>query len=156
MRSAQTKIALLTIACEIFFVSETSAEDCRNSQRAARAAIVSQVAALQRLEHEASDRVKGLDSRPFDVLRDEARKLTAIIADPEALKREEGLATCRNRTVAVRTICVGAARHLVDILAQHVAHPKPDYDKPRYAGAMAACERLMDLKPLKSGIRGTD
>ena len=34
--------------------------------------------------------------------------------------------------------------------------PKPDYDKPQYAAAMARCEKLMDLKPLKSVIRGTD
>jgi hypothetical protein len=156
MRLRQNKIAFLTIGCGLFLVSETNAQDCRNFHKAARAAIGSQVAALQRLEHEASDRVKGLDSRPFEVLRDEAKKVTAIVADPAALKREEELEQCRNRTVPVRRICAGAARQLVDILEQHVAGPKPDYDKPQYAAAMAACEKLMDVKPLKSGIRGTD
>ena len=45
---------------------------------------------------------------------------------------------------------------LVDILDKHVANPKPDYDKGQYGVAMAECEKFMDLKPLKSLIRGTD
>lgn len=156
MRFGKNKIAFFTIGCGLFLASEASAQDCRNFRKTARAAIGSQVAALQRLEHEASDRVKGLDSRPFELLRDEAKKVTAIVADPAALKREEELEKCRNRTVPIRKLCAGAARQLVGILEQHVAGPKPDYDKPQYAAAMAACEKLMDLKPLKSGIRGTD
>ncbi len=156
MPSRQKKIAFVTIGCLIFLAPETNAQDCRNFHKTARAALGSHVAALQRLEHEASDRVKGLDSRPFELLRDEAKKVTAIVADPAALRREEELEKCRNRTVAIRKICAGAAQQLVDILDKHVARPKPDCDKPQYAAAMTACETLMDLKPLKSGIRGTD
>jgi hypothetical protein len=156
MRFRGKKIVFFTIGCGIFLVSETNAQDCRNFRKTARVAIGSHVAALQRLEHEASDRVKGLDSRPFEFLRDEARRLTAIVADPETLRREEELEKCRNRTVPIRNLCAGAARQLVAILEQHVAGPKPEYDKPQYAAAMTACETLMDLKPLKSGIRGTD
>ena len=48
----------------------------------ARLAIKTQVAALQRTEHEASDRLKGFDSRPFEFLRDEAKKTTAVIGNP--------------------------------------------------------------------------
>ncbi len=73
-----------------------------------------------------------------------------------ALKDEEELARCRNRTTPIRKICAGAAQLLVDILDKHVVGAKPDYDKPQYAQAMAACEKQMDLKPLKSAIRGTD
>ena len=29
-------------------------------------------------------------------------------------------------------------------------------DKPQYAAAIAECEKLMDLKPLKTVIRGTE
>lgn len=152
----QKRIVVFTIGCIILLASETNAQDCRNFNKTARAAIGSHVTSLQRLEHEASDRVKGLDSRPFELLRDEARKVAAIVADPAALKREEELEKCRNRTAPIRKICAGAAQQLADILEQHVAGPKPDYDKPQYAAAMAACEKLMDLKPLKSGIRGTD
>ena len=73
-----------------------------------------------------------------------------------ALKDEEELERCRNATTPIRKICAGAAQALVDILDKHVASEKPDYDKPQYAAAMVACEKLMDLKPLKSAIRGTD
>jgi hypothetical protein len=133
-----------------------SAQDCRWFGREAQAAIGKHVASLQRLEHEASDRLKGLDSRPFEFLRDEARKATAVIADPAALKVEEGLERCRNVTQPIRKLCAGAAQLLVDILDKHAAGPKPDYDRPQYAGAIAECEKLMDLKPLKSALRGTD
>jgi hypothetical protein len=44
----------------------------------------------------------------------------------------------------------------VDVLARHVASPKPDYDKRRFAATVEDCEKLMDLKPLKSVIRATD
>ena len=156
MRIGTQEFILFTISCVLFLTSETSAQDCRNFQKAARAAIGSHVAALQRLEHEASDRTKGLDSRPFEFLRDEAKKVTAIVAEPAALKREEALETCPNRTVPIRKICAGAAQQLLDILEKQVAGPKPDYDKPQYAAAIAACEKLLDLKPLKSVIRGTE
>ena len=40
-------------------------------------------------------------------------------------------------------------------LDQHVKTGKPDYDKAAFAQAAEACEKHMDLKPLKSSIRGT-
>lgn len=154
--SALTKVLVISIACFGLFTADAKAADCRWFGRDAQAAIKTHVATLQRLEHEASDRTKGLDTRPFDAIRDAAKKTTAIIADPAALKDEEGLERCRNWTTPIRKICAGAAQALVDILDKHVAAPKPDYDKPQYAAAMASCEKLMDLKSLKSVIRGTD
>ena len=152
----RTVIATLSVACIAILSFDANAADCRWFGRNAQAAIKAHVAALQRLEHEAADRTKGLDTRPFEVLRDEARKTTAIVADPAALKDEEDLERCRNRTFPIRKICAGAAQALVDILDKHVAAAKPAYDKPPYAEAMANCEKLMDLKSLKSAIRGTD
>ena len=111
---------------------------------------------MQRIEHEASDRLKGLDTRPFDVLAAEARKTAAIIAEPVALKREEDLERCRNATKPIRKLCAVAAQMLVEVLEKHIASAKPDYDKAAYVHAVAECEKLMDLKPLKSGIRGTE
>lgn len=146
----------LTIVCCGFLIQDASAASCRWFGRDAQAAIGVHVAALQRIEHEASDRLKGLDSRPFDFLVGEARRVTAIIADPEKLKDEEDLKRCRNRTWPVRKICADAAQMLVDILDKHVAREKPDYDKPGYAAAMAACENQMRRGALKSVIRGTD
>ena len=155
-RAAAAKNLVLAVACSVFVISDANAQDCRRFLQTARAAIGGEVAALRRIEHEASDRLKGLDSRPFEVLRDEARKMTAVIANPGALKLEELLKACRNWTVPVHKICADAGQLLADILDQHVAAPKPDYDKPAYATAMGACERLMDVKPLASAIRGTE
>ena len=71
---------LFSIICTCFLISDASAEDCPNYLQAARADISKHVAAMQGLEHEASDRLKGLDSRPFDVLLGQARKTAAETA----------------------------------------------------------------------------
>ena len=156
VRAATAGMHVISASCLVFLTHDASAADCRWFARNAQTAIKAHVAALQRLEHEASDRTKGLDSRPFEFLRDEAKKTTAIIADPAALKDEEELERCRNRTTPIRKICAGSAQLLVEILEKHVAEPKPDYDKPQYAAAIVACEKHMDLKSLKTRIRGTD
>jgi hypothetical protein len=148
------KYIVVTISCIVFLASDASAADCKWFGRDAQRAIKTHVAALQRLEFEASDRLKGLDSRPFDFLLAEARKTTTVIADPAALRDEEGLERCRNATRPIRKICASAAQALVEILDKHVASEKPEYDKPRYAQAMAACEKAMSLQELKSIIRG--
>jgi hypothetical protein len=155
-RAALLKISLISVCCFFLLIKNANAVNCRGFAKEAQTAIKTHVAALQRLEHEASDRFKGLDSRPFEFLRDEARRTAATIADPIALKDEEGLERCRNATRPIRKICAASAQLLVEILEKHVANPKPDYDKPHYAEAMGSCEKLMDLKPLKSVIRGTD
>jgi hypothetical protein len=134
---------------------DASAQDCRSYLRAARADIGRHVAAMQRLEHEASDRQKGLDSRPFDFLLSEARKTAAIIADP-ALQGAAGAKECRDPAHPVRRICRDAAQAWVEVLEKYAASPKPDYDKQRFAATVEDCEKLMDLKPLKSVIRATD
>lgn len=149
------KYLALSVLCWGFLNQSASAADCRFFGRNAQSAIKTHVAALQRIEFEASDRLKGLDSRPFPFLRDEARKATGIIADPLALKDEEDLKRCRNRTWPVRRMCADAAQALTDILDKHIASGKADYDKPAYAALMEACEKHMDLKPLKSLVRGS-
>jgi len=156
MRRNAAESLFISAACIISFIHDANAQSCRNFVAEARAAIGSHVTALQRIEHEASDRAKGLDSRPFEFLLGEARKTTAIVADPAALKREEGLERCRNWTQPIRKMCATAAQMLVDALEKHVANAKPDYDKAQYAAAMEACEKPMGVKSLKSAIRGTE
>jgi hypothetical protein len=153
--AAGWKYLALTAAWCTFLNQDAKAQDCRGFLQAARKEIGSHVVALQRHEHEASDRLKGLDTRPFDVVLADARETAAIIDNPASLKRDEGLDRCRNATRPVRAICAEAARALVEVLERYVANPKPDYDKPRFADTMAECEKLMDLKPLPSAIRGT-
>jgi hypothetical protein len=155
-RAAAGKSLVLVVACSLFMISDANAQNCKGFLQTARLAIGGEVAALRRIEHEASDRLKGLDSRPFEVLRDEARKTTAVIGNPGALKLEELLKGCRNWTVPVRRICADAGKMLADILDKHVAAAKPDYDRAAYAAAAKECERLMDVKPLASAIRGTE
>jgi hypothetical protein len=148
------KTLALSALCWVFLSQSANAADCRWFGRDAQKAIKSHVANLQRLEFEASDRLKGLDTRPFPMLRDDAKKTAAIVVDPAAIKDEEDLKRCRNATWPIRKICADAAEALVAILDKHVATEKAEYDKAAYASAMAACEKHMDLKPLKSLIRG--
>jgi len=139
--------------CLVYLTQSANAASCHWFGKEAQSAIKHHVAALQRYEHEASDRLKGLDSRPFEFLRNEVKKTAAIIGEPKALAGEE---RCRNATQPIRKICADASGLLVEILEKHVGDSKPEYDKPRYAAAMAECEKLMNLKPLRSAIRGTD
>jgi hypothetical protein len=150
------KHLFLPAACLVSLISDVNAASCRGFSKEAQAAIKQHVVAVHRYEHEASDRLRGLDSRPFDFLRDEARKTAAVIGEPKALADEEELKRCRNATQPIRKICAYAAQLLVEVLDRHVADAKAEYDKPRYAGAMAECEKLIGLKPLKSALRGTD
>ena len=150
------KYFVIIATCCVLFAQDGNAQDCKGFLKFARAGIGQHVAAMRRYEHEASDRLKGLDSRPFEFLLAEARKTTAIIANPGALELEKALERCRNWTAPVHKICSEAAQALVEVLEKHVASPKPDYDRPAFAKAVAECERLMDLKPLASAIRGTE
>lgn len=154
-RTAAAKIAVLAAACDVFMMSDASAFSCKGFLEAARASIGEQVATLRRVEHEASDRLKGLDTRPFEVLRDDAMKISAVIGPPDILKLEETLKRCRNWTAPVHKICADAGQMLAEILGKHAAAPKPDYDKAAYAAAIGECEKLMGVKPLASAIRGT-
>ena len=135
---------------------DASAASCRNFVREAQVAFAREVILLRRYELEAADRLKGLDSRPFAYMRDEAKKVAATIADESKLKDEETLARCPIPTKPIRKICAGSAQMLVDILEKHVASATPDYDKPQYAAAMAECEALMGLKPLATRIRANE
>jgi hypothetical protein len=150
------KYLALSAACCGFLTHYANAADCRWFGRDAQNAIKAHVAALQRLEHEASDRLKGLDTRPFPILADEAKKTVTVIADPVALEDEKSLERCRNATKPIRKICADAAQAFVGILDKHRSTEKPEYDRGQYATAIEACEKLMNLKPLKSAIRGTD
>ena len=129
---------------------------CRNFAREAQAAFAREVNQLRQYEREAADRLKGLDSRPFRFMRDEAIKATAVIADADKLKGEAALEKCPNATKPIRKICAGSAQLLVAILDKHVASATPEYDKPQYATAMAECETLLGLQPLTTRIRGNE
>jgi hypothetical protein len=144
-----------TTVCATLLISGANAADCRTYVRDVQKAIKTHVTALQRTEHEASDRLKGLDSRPFDFLLGEAKKAAAIIADPPALEDEKTLERCRPAVRPIRKPCAHAALMLVDILGKHLANEKPDNDRAQYASLVAECEKAMGLKPVQSVIRAT-
>ena len=156
MHFAAAKSLALAVACSALMMSEASAFGCKAPLAPRRAAIAADVATLRKIEHEASDRLKGLDTRPFAALRDEARKVVASIGPEIVLKLEKELERCRNRTYPIHTICAGAASALADILDKYAAAAKPNYDKAAYAATIRQCEGLMDLKPMASAIRGTE
>jgi hypothetical protein len=156
MLVAASKFIVAAIACYGLLTDGANAANCRWFARDAKLAIGGHMAALQRLEHEASDRMKGRDTRPFGVLRDEAKKLLTVVADPAALAAEDDLQRCRNRTSPIRKICADAARMLVDALDKQVTDPKATFEKAQYSGAIGECEWLLGAKPLKSGLRGNE
>ena len=156
-RVTVAKSLMLAAGCSLLIVSDASAElACKGPLGPARSALASDVAALRKIEHEASDRLEGLDTRPFPALRDEARKLAASIGPAFTLELEKGLERCRNRTYPIHTLCAAAANALADVLDKHAAMARPDYDQAAFAESMKRCEWLMDLKPQKSALRGTD
>ena len=152
-----TRSLALAVTCSLLIVSGASAElSCKGPLGPARSALGSDVAALRKIEHEASDRLKGLDTRPFPALRDEARKLAPRIGPAFMLELEKGLERCRNRTYPIHTICAAAANALADVLDKYAATPKSDHDKAAFAESMKRCEWLMELPGQKSVLRGTD
>jgi hypothetical protein len=63
----------VALAFAVLLPLEVEAASCRGYPQGVRAAIKKQVQVLRALEHEATDRLKGLDTRPFDYLLGQAR-----------------------------------------------------------------------------------
>jgi len=150
---------------------DVAAASCRGYQHAVRAAIKKQVRVLRALEHEATDRLKGLDTRPFDYLLGQARAAAGVIGDKDALAAEEGLSRCPQSIPPVRRVCTEAAHALVGLIEQHAgdspttqakqaeakqAEAKQTEAKQAYARAMPQCERWMDFAPLATVFRTSD
>ena len=148
-------ILVLSASCVQALAQSANSASCRKVLGEAQLSIATQVVLLRRYEHEASDRLKGLDSRPFDYLIGEARKATAVIADEAAFKREAEL-SCPGPTAPMRERCAEGAKLLVAALEMQIAKPPGSHDKAQYAAAMAACEKHIGLKPLRTIFRGTD
>jgi hypothetical protein len=135
---------------------EVEAASCRSYPQEIRAAIKRHVEALRALEHEAADRLKGLDTRTFEFLLVQARAATEAIANKDALAEEEGLDRCRDGVPPVRRTCAQAARALVSVIEEQAAGAASKASKLSYAEAMPRCERWMNVVPLSTVFRASN
>jgi hypothetical protein len=156
----------VALAIAVLLPCEGEAASCRGYPQGVRAAIKKQVQVLRALEHEATDRLKGLDTRPFDYLLGQARAAAGVIGDKDALAAEEGLSRCPRPLPPVRRVCTEAAHALVSLIEQQAdSFATPQAGQPEakqgdakqaYARAMPQCERWMDFAPLVTVFRASD
>jgi hypothetical protein len=146
---------IAALAFAVLFSCEVGAASCWGSPAAIRTAMKKHVEALRALERETADRLKGLDTRPFDYLLSRARATAAVIADKDALAAEEALTRCRE-SVPPRRVCAEAALALIGLIQAQQTGAASSQSKQLYAQAMPQCERWMGLAPLTTLFRVVD
>ena len=147
------RFRLAVVALLLLSPAVAQAASCRNYGPEVQAAIKSPVESLRLVEHEAADRIAGLDTRPFDQLLGQARAAVAVIADKSGLDKEDALKRCRNYIRPIRRTCAAAGEALVAVIASHATGTSDKASKQVYATAMTQCERFMGLAPLKTALR---
>lgn len=162
-RGIAAAFAGAAVAFAVLLPFDVEAASCRGYPQGARAAIKKQVQALRALEREAADRLKGLDTRPFNYLLDQTRAAAGVIGEKDALAAEEGLSRCPQAIPPVRRICTEAAHALVSLIEQQTAgsattsakdaEAKQAEAKQAYSRAMPQCERWMEFAPLVTVFR---
>jgi hypothetical protein len=133
-----------------------AAASCSGYPAAAARALKPRVEALRLTEREASDRLTGLDTRPYSYLAGQARAAAAAIGDAKALQEEDGLSRCPEPVAHVRRICAMAALALAGAIEELAAGGATSLSKRTYAEAMGICEALIGLKPLQTRLRTAD
>ena len=127
---------------------------CRNYPDTLRPSLRPRVDALRRLEREADDRLRGLDTRTYPFLAGEARKAADLIADAKMLEIEEaGTKACRNAVPMVRANCRAAALAFATAIDDEEKGEANRDNRKVYGEAMGACERSMGLGPLNTPWR---
>jgi len=130
-----------------------SAASCSGYPAAAARAIKARVEALRLVEREASDRLIGLDTRPYLYLAAQARAAAAAIGDAKALQEEDELSRCPEPVAHVRRICAMASLALGGAIDEQAAGGATSLSKRTYAEAIGICEGLIGLKPLQTQLR---
>ena len=148
------RTAVLAVATSL--AVDVEAASCGSYPKDIRAAIKKHVETLRALEHETTDRLKGLDTRTFDYLAAQARAVAGTIADKDALAAEQELSRCREPIPPVRRVCAEAAQALVSLIEERAAGAANKTATQLYAQAMPQCERWMDLPPLGTTLRTAD
>ena len=150
------RASVAALAVLVLFPFDVKATSCRGYPQDVRAAIKKHVEALRALEHEATDRLKGFDTRPFDYLIGRARATAAVIADKDALAAEETLSRCPQTIPPVRRVCAEAAQALVSLIDEQAAGAATAASKQLYAQAMPQCERWIGFVPFITVFRTID
>ena len=153
MRALAGGLALLAV---LLSEEGSAAASCQGYPSLAARAIKSRVEALRLTEREASDRLLGLDTRPFPYLAGQARAVAPAIADAKGLQEEDELGRCPQAVPHVRSVCATAALALAGAIEEQAAGGASILSKRAYAEAMGICEGLVGLKSLQSDFRTPD
>jgi hypothetical protein len=130
---------------------------CRNYADTLRPSLRPRLEALRRLEREADDRLRGLDTRTYPFLAGEASKQADLIADAKMLDNEEaGTKACRNAVPMVRAMCRAAALAFAAAIDDEEKGEANKDNRKAYGEAMGACEQSMGLGPLNTPWRGRE
>jgi hypothetical protein len=154
VRASVGSLALLGVL--LLTDSAAAAAPCQGYLALATRAIKARVEALRLTEREASDRLIGLDTRPYPTLAGQARAAAAAIGDAKALQEEDELARCPEPVPHVRRICSMAAQALAAAIDEWAAGGATSLSKRTYAEAVGICEGLIGLKPLQTRLRTAD
>jgi len=130
--------------------------DCRRYPPAdVRASLKTQAEAMRKIELETADRIRGLDTRPYDWLLGQARAAEKAIAVPAPLKAEDKLfERCRNAVRPVRRGCAAASAALVEVIDELATSGQARRESRQvYLQTMPLCERWLGLTPLESALR---
>jgi hypothetical protein len=157
VRTRFAALAVVMLMALAVVAAQAQPVSCRNYPDSIRPSLRPRVDALRRLEREADDRLRGLDTRTYPFLAGEVRKQADLIADAKMLENEEaGAKPCRNAVPLVRAICRTAALAFAAAIDDEEKGDANKDNRKAYGESMTTCERLMGLGPLNTPWRTGD
>ena len=146
----------LAIVLALSATAAAQTYDCRRYPPSdVTASLKAQAEAMRKIEVEAADRIRGLDTRPYDWLLEQARATEKAISVAAPLKAEDALfERCRNAVRPVRRGCAAASAALVEVIDELATAGKARRESRQvYLQTMPLCERWLGLTPQESALR---
>jgi hypothetical protein len=146
----------LAIVLALSATAAAQTYDCRRYPPAdVTASLKTQAEAMRKIEIETADRVRGLDTRPYDWLLEQVRAAEKAISVPALLKAEDALfERCRNAVRPIRRGCAAASAALVEVLTEFAEAGRARKESRQvYLQTMPLCERWLGLTPQESALR---
>jgi hypothetical protein len=146
----------LAIVLALSATAAAQTYDCRRYPPSdVTASLKAQAEARRKIEVEAADRIRGLDTRPYDWLLEQARAAEKAISVAAPLKAEDALfERCRNAVRPVRRGCAAPSAALVEVLDELATAGKARRESRQvYLQTMPLCERWLGLTPQESALR---